>query len=72
MMSIEVFILLAVCYVNIQAQSFYATTIPEGSDGANPVIAAVENTPNIELYCRVTRLSDGVVRQRQWTLISDT
>ena len=69
MMSIEVFLLLAVHYVNIQAQTFNATTIPKGSDGTNPVIAAVENSPNIELYCRVTRLSDGVVRATQWTLL---
>ena len=69
MMSVEVFILVAVCYVNIQGQTFNATTVPEGSDGTNPVIAAVENTPNVELFCRVTRLSDGVVRSTQWTLI---
>ena len=68
MMSVLVFILLTIlCYV--LGLDLNATTIPKGSDGTNPVIAAVVNAPNIEFYCRMTRLSDGALRQTQWTLI---
>ena len=66
MMSVRVFILLTIlCYV--LGQDLNATIIPKGSDGANPVIAAVVNASNVEFYCRVTR--NGNLRQTQWTLI---
>ena len=68
MMSVLVFILVTIlCYVNVLGQDLNATIIPKGSDGANPVIAAVVNATNVEFYCRVTR--DGALRQTQWTLI---
>ena len=53
----------------VLGQDLNATIIPKGSDGTNPVIAAVVNASNVEFYCRVTRLSDGALRQTQWTLI---
>ena len=42
---------------------------PEGIDGANPIISAVENTENVTFFCEVFR--DGDPRQTQWTLIKD-
>ena len=69
-MSGQVFILLTVlCYMNVLGQEFNATFIPEGIDGANPVIAAVENATNVRLFCKVNRISNGEIRQTQWTLI---
>ena len=46
----------------------YTTIFPEGIDGANPIISAVEYTKNGTFFCEVTRISDGVQRQ---TLIRD-
>ena len=64
MMFVLVFILLTIlCYVNVLGQDLNATTVPKGSDGTNPVIAAVVNATNVEFYCRVTR--DGALRQTQ-------
>ena len=54
---------------NVLGQEFNATYILEGSDDANPVIAAVENPTNVRLYCRVNRISNGEIRQTLWTLI---
>ena len=42
---------------------------PEGIDGANPIISAVENTENVTFFCKVFR--DGDLRQTQWTQIKD-
>ena len=42
---------------------------PEGIDGANPIISAVENTENVTFFCEVFR--DGNQRETQWTLIKD-
>ena len=52
-------------------QTFSTITFPEGIDGANPIISAVENTENVTFFCQVFRISDGVQRQTQWTLIKD-
>ena len=53
-------------------QIYNTTLFPEGIDGANPIISAVENTENVTFFCEVTRISDGVQRQTQWTLIKNT
>ena len=66
MMSVLVFILLTILSY-VLGQDLNATIIPKGSDGTNPVIAAVVNDSNVEFYCRVTR--NGDLRQTQWTLI---
>ena len=66
-MAVLTFVLLTILYVNVLGQDLNATIIPKGSDGANPVIAAVVNASNVELYCKVTRNRD--LRQTQWTLI---
>ena len=42
---------------------------PEGIDGANPIISAMENTENVTFFCEVFR--DGNQRETQWTLIKD-
>ena len=42
---------------------------PEGINGANPIISAVENTENVTFFCEVFR--DGEQRQTQWFLIKD-
>ena len=59
------------CTREIYGQTFSTITFPEGIDGANPIISAVENTENVTFFCEVTRISDGVQRQTAWTLIKD-
>ena len=52
-------------------QSFSTIIFPEGIDGANPIISAVENTENVTFFCEVTRNSDGAQRETQWIQIKD-
>ena len=52
-------------------QTFSTIIFPEGIDGANPIISAVENTENVTFFCEVFRISDGVQRQTAWTLFKD-
>ena len=68
-MAVRIFVLLTICYANVLGQQFNAKTVPKGSDGANLLIAAVVNATNVELYCRVTRLSDGALSQTKRTPI---
>ena len=59
------------CIRETCSQTFNTTLFPEGIDGANPIISAVENTENVTFFCEVTRISDGVQRQTRWFLIKD-
>ena len=68
--SISVLVLLY-CTKETCGQTFSTIIFPEGIDGANPIISAVENTENVTFFCEVFRISDGVQRQTQWTLIKD-
>ena len=52
-------------------QTFSTIIFPVAIDGANPIISTMENTENVTFFCEVTRISDGVQRQTQWTLIKD-
>ena len=63
--------MLLYCTKETCGQTFSTTLFPEGIDGANPIISAVENTENVTFFCEVTRISDGVQRQTQWFLIKD-
>ena len=49
-------------------QTFSTIIFPEGIDGGNPIISAVENTENVTFFCEVTNISDGVQTETQWTL----
>ena len=64
-------LVLLYCTRETCGQTFNSTIFPEGIDGANPIISAVENTENVTFFCEVFRLSDGVQRQTAWTLIKD-
>ena len=64
-------LVLLYCTGETCGQTFSTIIFPEGIDGANPIISAVENTENVTFFCEVTRISDGVQRQTQWTLIKD-
>ena len=64
-------LLLLYCTKETCGQSFSTIIFPEGIDGANPIISAVENTENVTFFCEVTRNSDGVQRETQWFLIKD-
>ena len=64
-------LMLLYCTRETCGQTFNATIFPEGIDGANPIISAVENTENVTFFCNVTRISDGVQRETRWTLIKD-
>ena len=68
--AISVLVLLH-CTRETRGQTFSTIVFPEGIDGANPLISAVENTENVTFFCEVFRISDGVQRQTQWTLIKD-
>ena len=68
--AISVLVLLY-CTRETRGQTFSTIIFPEGIDGANPIISAVENTENVTFFCEVTRISDGVQRQTAWTLIKD-
>ena len=68
--AISVLVLLH-CTTETRGQTFSTIVFPEGIDGANPLISAVENTENVTFFCEVFRISDGVQRQTQWTLIKD-
>ena len=63
--------MLLYCSRETYGQTFSTTIFPEGIDGANPIISVAENTENVTFFCEVTRISDGVQRQTQWTLIKD-
>ena len=62
-------LVLLYCTRETRGQTFSTITFPEGIDGANPIISAVENTENVTFFCEVTRISDGDQRVTQWTLI---
>ena len=62
-------LVLLYCTRETCGQTFSTIIFPEGIDGANPIISAVENTENVTFFCEVTRNSDGVQRQTAWTLI---
>ena len=62
-------LVLLYCTGETCGQTFNSTIFPEGIDGANPIISAVENTENVTFFCEVFR--DGELRQTQWTLIKD-
>ena len=62
-------LVLLYCTRETCGQTFNSTIFPEGIDGANPIISAVENTENVTFFCKVFR--DGELRQTQWTLIKD-
>ena len=64
-------LVLLYCTGETCGQTFSTIIFPEGIDGGNPIISAVENTENVTFFCEVTRISDGVQRQTQWTLIKD-
>ena len=68
--AISVLVLLY-CTRETCGQTFSTIIFPEGKDGANPLISAVENTENVTFFCEVTRISDGVQRQTLWTLIKN-
>ena len=68
--SISVLVLLY-CTKETCGQTFSTIIFPEGIDGANPIISAVENTENVTFFCEVFRISDGVQRVTQWTLIKN-
>ena len=66
------FLVLLYCTRETRGQIIFSTIIfPEGIDGANPIISAVENTVNVTFFCEVFRISDGVQRQTAWTLFKD-
>ena len=62
-------LVLLYCTGETCGQTFNTTIFPEGIDGANPIISAVENTENVTFFCKVFR--DGQLRQTQWTVIND-
>ena len=64
-------LVLLYCTRETCGQTFSTIIFPEGIDGANPIISAVENTENVTFFCEVTRISDGVQRQTEWTLINN-
>ena len=64
-------LILLYCTGETCGQTFSTITFPEGIDGANPIISTVKNTENVTFFCEVTRNSDGVQRQTQWTLIKN-
>ena len=68
--SISVLVLLY-CTRETWGQTFSTIIFPEGIDGANPIISAVENAEDVTFYCEVTRISDMDQRVTQWTLIKD-
>ena len=65
-------LVLLYCTGETCGQIFNSTIFPEGIDGANPIISAVENTKNVTFFCEVFRISDGVQRQTAWTLFNDS
>ena len=65
-------LMLLYCTRETSGQIFSTIIFPEGIDGANPIISAVENTENVTFFCEVFRISDGVQRQTAWTLINDS
>ena len=62
-------LMLLYCTGETCGQTFSTIIFPEGIDGANPIISAVENTENVTFFCEAFR--DGELRQTQWTLIKD-
>ena len=64
-------LVLLYCTRETRGQIFTTIIFPEGTDGANPIISAVENTENVTFFCEVFRISDGVQRQTAWTLFKD-
>ena len=62
-------LVLLYCTRETCGQIYNTTLFPEGIDGANPIISAVENTENVTFFCKVFR--DGQLRQTQWTVIND-
>ena len=64
-------LILLYCTRETCGQTFSTIIFPEGIDGANPIISAVENTENATFFCEVTRISDGDQRVTQWTLIKN-
>ena len=70
LLAISILVLLY-CTRETCGQMFSTIIFPEGIDGANPIISAVENTENVTFFCEVTRISDEVQRQTRWFLIKD-
>ena len=70
-LAVVIVLALLYCTRETYAQIYNTSIFPEGIDDANPIISAVENTENVTFFCEVFRISDGVQRQTQWTLIKD-
>ena len=70
-LAVIIVLVLLYCTRETCGQTFSTIIFPEGIDGGNPIISAVENTENVTFLCEVTRISDGVQRQTRWFLIKD-
>ena len=65
------FLLVLVFFVSHTAlgQILEATTVPETLDNVVPVVSALENATNVQLYCFINRTTDGQHRRTRWSLI---
>ena len=66
-----VLLLLTVVGNTALGQLFEAITVPETLKNVVPVVSALENTTNIQLYCYINRTTDGEQRITRWSLIRD-
>ena len=66
-----VLLLLTVVGNTALGQLFEAITVPETLKNVVPVVSALENATNIQLYCYINRTTDGEQRITRWSLIRD-
>ena len=64
-----VLLLLTVVGNTALGQLLEATTVPETLNNVIPVVSALENATNVQLYCFINRTTDGVQRRTRWSLI---
>ena len=66
-----VLLLLTVVGNTALGQLFEAITVPGTLKNVVPVVSALENATNIQLYCYINRTTDGEQRITRWSLIRD-
>ena len=54
---------------NVLSQILNVITVPETLDNVIPVVSALENATDIQLYCYVNRTTDGAQRRTRWSLL---
>ena len=66
-----VLLLLTVVGNTALGQLLEAITVPKTLKNVIPVVSALENATNIQLYCYINRTTDGEQRRTRWSLIRD-